>query len=114
MQAHICGNLGKKSCNVKEKLSEQNKGGRFFFLTVNEAQLGFFSVEEGGGTDIFTSFYLSSFFVSSRCEVGQDAQRGACHQLSLMFATWHILCYYIRCVFIFPLKKFLWHISPKR
>lgn len=67
-------------------------------MTVNEAQPGFFWV---GGADIFTFLYLNSFFVT-RCEVGRNAQQEACHQLSLMFATWHILCYYTGFVFIFP------------
>lgn len=70
-------------------------------MTVNEVQPGFFFfffwVE--GGAYIFTFPYLNSFFVTC-CEVGCDVQWEACHQLTLMFATWHILCYYTRFVFI--------------
>lgn len=66
----------------------------------------------GGGTYIFAFLYLNSFFMT-RCEMGRDAQREACHQLPLMFATWHILCYYIGFVFIFSWKVAVAHQSNK-
>lgn len=108
--ARILKKKKKKSCNVKKN----NQWGRQIFFS----DCVFYDCKWGtavffwGGTDIFTFLYLNSFFVT-HCEVGRDAQREACHQLSLMFATWHILYYYIGFVFILSWKAAVAHQSNK-
>lgn len=110
----------KRKLQCEEKQSGQNEGGRFFFLNCvfYDCKWGaarfFVFLVGGGGADTFTFLFLNSFFVTC-CEVGRAARREARHQLALMFATWHILCYYTGFVFIFfSPEKLLWHISPIR
>lgn len=100
---------GKIKLQCEEKQSEQNEGSRFFYFS----DFVFYDCKWGTARFFFWGcrrhFYIPSselvFFVT-RCEVGRDAQREACHQLSLMFATWHIWGHYTGFVFILP-----WNVS---
>lgn len=88
----------KKKLQCEEKQSEQNQGGRFFFqivffMTANEARLGFFL---GGGAQTFLHSFIWTHFSwsGSRCTTGglSPAIFNVCNLAYFILLYW--ICFY--------------------